>query len=45
MDRLTIKQYVEQNPKMVSMRECANYPGLYVLKYKKSVFFTDTCNE
>ena len=45
MDQLAIKQYVEQNSKMVSMRECANYPGLFVLKYKKSVFFNDTWNE
>jgi hypothetical protein len=40
-----MKQYVEQNSKMVSARECENFEGLKVLKYKKSVFYNDTWDD
>lgn len=36
-----IKKYVLDNPKSVTMRESARFPGLYVLKYKKTIFFKD----
>lgn len=39
-----LKQYVEENPKLVSMRE-TSYPGLFVLKYKKRVFFDSLWNK
>lgn len=39
MKLLDLKKFVEDNPKLVSMRPCENYPGLFVLKYKKIVFF------
>lgn len=35
----SLKQYVVNNPKKVAMKESSTYPGLYILKYKKSVFF------
>ncbi len=37
-----LKQYVENNPKLVSKRPAGN--GIYVLKYKKTVFFDDLWN-
>ena len=40
-----LKQYVLANPKSVAMRESTNYPGLYVLKYKKTVFYNNSWNE
>ena len=43
MDKEALKQYVKDNPKLVSMRPAG--PGLYVLKYKKAVFFDDLWNE
>ena len=36
---LTLKEFVEANPKLVTRKESKNYPGLYVLKYSKRVFF------
>lgn len=35
----TIKEFVENNPRLVTSKESKTYPGLFVLKYKKSVFF------
>lgn len=43
MNKESLRKFVLDNPKMVSMRECGN--GLYVLKYKKSVFFNDLWND
>jgi hypothetical protein len=40
-----IKQYVQNNPKLVTMRESERYPGLYVLKYKKSVFYNNSWDD
>lgn len=34
-----LKEFVESNPKLVTRRESKNYPGLFVLKYTKKVFF------
>ena len=39
-----IKQFVENNGHLVTMRE-TSYPGVYVLKYKKTVFFKNLWNE
>jgi len=39
MNQSDIKQYVLDNPALVSMRESESHPGLYVLKYKKRVFY------
>ena len=45
MNKLEIKKYVEENPSLVSMRESPAYPGLFVLKYKKRVFFDGLWND
>lgn len=45
MDRLALKNFVEQNPDLVTMRESERYPGLFVLKYKRRVFFDALWNE
>lgn len=34
-----LRSYVELNPDLVQMRESRNYPGLFVLKYKRNVFY------
>lgn len=44
MDKKALKHYVEQNPRLIGMRE-TSYPGLYVLKYKKRVFFDNMWNQ
>ncbi len=43
MNRESLKKFVEENPKLVSMRPAGD--GLFVLKYKKSVFFNNLWNE
>jgi len=45
MNKESIKQYVLDNPKLVTMRESESHPGLYVLKYKKRVFYDSLWNE
>lgn len=40
-----LKQYVLDNPKSVSMRPSVAYPGLFILKYRKSVFYNNTWDE
>jgi hypothetical protein len=45
MDRLELKNFVEQNPDLVTMRESVRYPGLFVLKYKRRVFFDSLWND
>lgn len=45
MDRLALKKYVEDNPGVVTMRESIAYPGIFVLKYKKKVFFDNLWDE
>lgn len=45
MNRVELKEFVEQNPDLVTMRESERYPGLFVLKYKRRVFFDSLWNE
>lgn len=48
MSQLTkesLKKFVLENPKMVSMRESESHPGLFVLKYAKRVFYDDLWND
>lgn len=45
MDQLKLKEFVLNNPTLVKMRESNTFPGLYVLKYSKKVFFDDLWNE
>lgn len=44
MNKIELKNWVENNPKLVKMRESVNYPGLYVLKYTNRVFYDDLWN-
>jgi len=43
MNKDELKNFVESNPKLVTMRPAGD--GIFVLKYKKSVFFDDLWNE
>jgi hypothetical protein len=45
MNKDMLKEYIEANSNLVSMRESIAYPGLFVLKYKKTVFFDNLWNE
>lgn len=45
MNKEDLKKFVESNPRLVTMRECGGYPGLYVLKYSKKVFYDGLWNE
>lgn len=40
-----IRDYVLANPRLVAARSSDRYPGLSVLKYKKTVFFNDAWDE
>jgi hypothetical protein len=40
-----LRDFVEQNPKLVTKRESTRYPKLYVLKYTKKVFFDNLWND
>jgi hypothetical protein len=39
-----IKKFVTENPRLVTMRESASHPGLFVLKYTKRVFYDSLWN-
>ena len=43
MDKLALKKFVEENTKLVSMRSAGE--GIFVLKYKKRVFYDNLWNE
>lgn len=43
MDKNALKQFVENNPKLVTMRPAGD--GIFVLKYKKTVFFDNLWND
>lgn len=45
MNKNDLKKFVEQNPKLVTMKESTRYPGLFVLKYKNSVFYDNLWND
>lgn len=40
-----LRQFVETNSKLVSRKESARYPGLFVLKYKRKVFYDNLWND
>lgn len=44
MNKIELKNWVEENPKLVKIRESVNYPGLFVLKYTKRVFYNSLWN-
>lgn len=43
MNKNDLKKFVEENPKLVSMRPAGD--GIYVLKYKKTVFYDNLWND
>jgi len=43
MNKNELKKFVEDNPKLVSMRSAGD--GIFVLKYKKTVFFDNLWND
>lgn len=45
MNQSELRDFVLNNPKLVTMRESTRYPGLYVLKYAKQVFFKALWND
>ena len=45
MNQSELRNFVENNPKLVTMRESTRYPGLFVLKYAKRVFYDALWND
>lgn len=45
MNKEHLKLFVEQNPKLVKMTESSSYPGLFVLKYTRRVFYDNLWSE
>lgn len=45
MNKLDLRNYVAKNPGLVAVRESISSPGVFVLKYKKKVFFKGLWNE
>lgn len=40
-----LKDFIEANPKLVRMQRSTRYPDLYVIKYKKRVFYDNLWND
>ena len=40
-----LRDFIVNNPKLVTRRESVKYPGLYVIKYKRDVFFKNLWNK
>ena len=45
MNKLALQQFVHDNPSLVTMKPAENYPGLFVLKYKRKVFYDNLWND
>lgn len=45
MNMVELRQFVESNPSLVSRKESTLYPGLFVLKYARRVFYDNLWNE
>jgi len=45
MNNLKLKKFVEENPRLVTRKESTRYPGLFVLKYAKRVFYDNLWSE
>lgn len=45
MNKDELKKFVEDNPKLVTMKESKSYPGLFVLKYTRRVFYDALWND
>lgn len=44
MNKEALKKFIDENPKLVSMKETSK-PGLFVLKYKRKVFYDSLWND
>jgi len=42
---MELKEFVLNNPKLVKMKESVTYPGLFVVKYNRSVFYNNLWND
>lgn len=40
-----LREFVEANPKLVQRKESSRYPGLFVIKYKRNVFWDNLWND
>lgn len=40
-----LRKFVEENPKLVTRRESTRYPGLFVIKYTRKVFYDALWND
>lgn len=40
-----LKEFVEANPKLVQRKESIRFPGLFVIKYKRNVFYNNLWND
>jgi hypothetical protein len=45
IDRIELKLFVENNPRLVTRKESKRHPGLFVLKYTRRVFYDALWNE
>jgi len=45
VDKASLREYVINTPNLVTMKESIAFPGVYVLKYKRKVFFDSLWNE
>ena len=45
MNMNELREFVESNPSLVTRKESTTYPGLFVLKYSRKVFFDSLWNE
>ena len=42
---LELRSYIESNPSLVKMRRSTRYPGLFVVKYTRKVFYDGLWND
>lgn len=40
-----LKEFIDANPKLVQCKESTRYPGLFVVKYKRDVFYDNLWND
>ena len=45
MNKEELKKFVTNNPSLVTRKESTTYPGLFVLKYSRKVFFDNLWND
>jgi hypothetical protein len=45
VNKKDLQEFIEANPKLVRMQQSVRYPDLYVIKYKKRVFYDNLWND